>query len=277
MIFAPERAKRPGAAKAELEPPSVQELEECPSCQGREDRTPPETFALAPAGREPDSPGWQIRVVPNLYPALEHQEVVVHTPRHVRSTGELTEDELPPIATAWHLRLQAARTAGFSFPYLLVNEGREAGASLSHSHSQLVWLKTAPPEVTAELPRLQEGECALCEVLLGEELEIAIDGDISLRAAVAGRVPYELLIAPRAHAPDPGQEDLARALALLRRAVLSLRAQEGPVPLNAWLHTGAHWHFEILPRLTVFAGLELGAGLYVNWLPPEDAAVRLRG
>ena len=48
------------------------------------------------------------------------------------------------------------------------------------------------------------------------------------------------------------------------------------MPLNAWLHTGAHWHFEVVPRLTVFAGLELGAGLYVNWLPPEEAAARLR-
>jgi UDPglucose--hexose-1-phosphate uridylyltransferase len=113
--------------------------------------------------------------------------------------------------------------------------------------------------------------------LLGDEsLEIAVDGDLSLRAAFAGRVPYELLIAPRAHAPDPNEEDLAGALALLRRAVLSLHEQEGPMPLNAWLHAGAHWHVEVLPRLTVLAGLELGGGLYVNWLPPEEAATRLR-
>jgi UDPglucose--hexose-1-phosphate uridylyltransferase len=218
-----------------------------------------------------------VRVVPNLYPAFEHQEVIVHTPRHVRSLAELTDDELAPIATAWHRRLQAARGAGFSHPQLLVNEGRGAGASLPHSHSQLVWLREAPPEVAAELPRLQRTKCALCEVLRDEALEIASGGDLSLRAAPAGRVPYELLIAPRAHGADPGEEDLAFAIALLRRAVVGLREQEGPVPLNAWLHTGAHWHFEIVPRLTVFAGLELGAGLYVNWLPPEDAAARLRG
>jgi UDPglucose--hexose-1-phosphate uridylyltransferase len=218
-----------------------------------------------------------VRVVPNLYPAFAHQEVVVHTPRHVRSLAELADDELPPIAIAWHRRFEAAHEAGFAHPYLLVNEGGEAGASLPHSHSQLVWLREAPPEVAAELPRLQQSDCALCEVLQDDALEIALVGDLSLRAASAGRVPYELLIAPFAHGVEPGEDDFALALALLRRAVAALREQEGPVPLNAWLHTGAHWHFELVPRLTVFAGLELGAGLYVNWLPPEEAAARLRG
>jgi UDPglucose--hexose-1-phosphate uridylyltransferase len=217
-----------------------------------------------------------VRVVPNLYPAFEHQEVVVHTPRHARSIAELTDKELAPIATAWHERRKAANEAGFAHPQLLVNEGREAGASLPHSHSQLVWLREAPPEVAAELPRLQRGDCALCAVLRDEAFEIALDGDLSLRVAAAGRAPYELLIAPRVHEAEPGESDLASALALLRRAILALRELEGPVPLNAWLHTGAHWHFEVVPRLTVFAGLELGAGLYVNWLPPEEAAARLR-
>ena len=215
-------------------------------------------------------------MVPNLYPAFEHQEVIVHTPRHVRSVAELAEDELAPIATAWRSRLDAAREAGFSYPYLLVNEGRGAGASLPHSHSQLVWLREAPPEVAAELPRLQKGDCALCGLLEDDSLEIALEGGLSLRAAPAGRVPYELLIAPRAHHADPGEDDLAALLTLLRWAVLALVDQEGPVPLNAWLHTGAHWHFEVVPRLTVLAGLELGAGFYVNWLPPEEAAARLR-
>jgi len=215
--------------------------------------------------------------VPNLYPAFEHQEVIVHTPRHVRSIAELREDELAPIAATWLGRRDAARAAGFAHPYLLVNEGREAGASLPHSHSQLVWLREAPPEVALELPRLQQRDCALCELLRDDALEIALGADLSLRAAWAGRVPYELLIAPRSHEAEPGEDDFASALALLRRAILAVREHEGPVPLNAWLHTGAHWHFEIVPRLTVFAGLELGAGLYVNWLPPEEAATRLRG
>ncbi|HMI99437.1 MAG TPA: hypothetical protein VK488_06365 [Gaiellaceae bacterium] len=190
--------------------------------------------------------------------------------------AELDDEELDSVAVAWNARLEAAREAGFAHPFLLVNEGREAGASLPHSHSQLAWLREAPPEVVAELPRLQKSDCALCEVLRDETLEIAFEGDLSLRAAQAGRVPYELLIAPQAHDERPAEEDIRGALSLLRAAVQRLHATEGPVPLNAWLHTGAHWHFEIVPRLTVFAGLELGAGLYVNWLPPDEAAQRLR-
>ena len=217
-----------------------------------------------------------MRVVPNLYPAFEHQEVIVHSPRHARSVAELLDDELGAIASAWHQRLAAAHEAGFAHPHLILNEGREAGASLPHSHSQLIWLRETPPEVAAELPRLGKDDCALCGLLRDESLEIALAGDLSLRASPAGRVPYELVIAPRTHDADPDEEALTALLTLLRQAVRRLYEAVGPVPLNAWLHTGAHWHLEILPRLTVFAGLELGAGLYVNWQPPEKAAELLR-
>jgi UDPglucose--hexose-1-phosphate uridylyltransferase len=84
------------------------------------------------------------------------------------------------------------------------------------------------------------------------------------------------VIAPRQHAAEPTEPDLVDAALLLRDAIRRLRDVEGPVPLNAWLHTGGHWHLELVPRLTVFAGLELGAGIYVNSLSPEQAAQRLR-
>ena len=275
VVIAPARAKRPGA-RPPLAPPDAQELEKCPFDEGREDRTPPETFVVATADREPDTPGWRVRVVPNLYPAFEHQEVVVHSPRHVRTLADLTDNELDAVAIAWHARLAAARDAGFDYPFLLFNEGREAGASLPHSHSQLVWLRQVPPEVEKELPQLQAGTCALCEMLADEALEIAVDGDVSLRAAPAGRAPYEVLITPRRHEAEPSLEGLGSALRLMRLAVTRLHALEGPVPGNAWLHHGGHWHFEGVPRLPVLASLELGGGIWVNWLPPEEAAARLR-
>ena len=214
--------------------------------------------------------------MPNLYPAFEHQEVVVQTPRHARSLAELDEPEVAPVVTAWLARREAARKDGFEYVQLLLNEGREAGASLPHSHSQLVWLREVPPAVADELPNLERDRCALCALLRGDTLEVAVQGDLSLRAAPAGRTPYELLIAPREHSPHPGEESLSEALTLLREGIRRLRELEGPVALNAWLHEGGHWHFEVVPRLTVFAGLELGAGIYVNWLAPEKAAERLR-
>ena len=214
--------------------------------------------------------------MPNLYLAFERQEVVVHTPRHARSLAELNESELAPVVTAWLARREAARGEGFGYVQLLLNEGREAGASVPHSHSQLVWLRAAPPAVVEERPNLERDRCALCDLLRDDTLEVALEGDLLLRAAAAGRAPYELLIAPREHLAHPGEESLKDALALLREGIRRLRELEGPVALNAWLHEGAHWHFEVVPRLTVFAGLELGAGLFVNWLAPEEAAKRLR-
>jgi UDPglucose--hexose-1-phosphate uridylyltransferase len=259
-----------------LEPPSQAELDECPFCEGREDRTPPETYAIAPEGRRPDTPGWQVRVVPNLYPALERQEVVVHTPRHARTLAELDDEELGVVASALHARREAGRAEGFDRVLIVLNEGRAAGSSLPHSHSQLFWFREAPPEIAQELPRLEKGSCALCDILRDGALQIAVRGDAALLAAPGGRAPYELLVAPRSHVADPGEESLRDAAFLLRDGIRRLHDVEGAVPLNAWLHDGGHWHVEILPRLSVFAGLELGAGIYVNWLPPEEAAARLR-
>jgi UDPglucose--hexose-1-phosphate uridylyltransferase len=280
VVVAPGRARRPGAsARADLDLPTEDELLSCPFCEGREDRTPPETFALRPAGGDPDTPGWTVRVVPNLYPVFDHHEVVVSTPRHVRSFAELVEDEVAGVAAAWRERAHAAREAGFGYVHALLNEGREAGASLPHSHTQLAWLRERPPTVVAE----EDGEtCAVCahvdeELARGERLVLERDGFVVI-AAYGGRLPYELLIVPREHPARSAfeGEGLEPALSVLAEALRRLHAVEGVVPLNAWLHDRGHWHLEVLPRLTVFAGIELGAGIYVNSLAPEAAAASLR-
>ena len=180
------------------------------------------------------------------------------------------------MASTLHVRRQAAKAEGFPYVHTAINEGRAAGASLPHSHSQLFWLREPPPAVADELPRLEQGRCGVCEVVREEAVEVAFRGGLVLLAAPAGRGPYELLIAPREHRAEPSEEELVDSILLLREAIRRLRGLEGPVPLNAWLHAGAHWHVELLPRLTVFAGLELGAAIYVNTLPPEEAAARLR-
>jgi UDPglucose--hexose-1-phosphate uridylyltransferase len=201
------------------------------------------------------------------------------TPRHVRSFAELNEDEVDGVAVAWRERAGAAREAGFSYVHALLNEGREAGASLPHSHTQLAWLEEAPPAVQVERGG---GDCAVCRHLKaerasGERLVLERDG-LVLLAAFGGRLPYELLIAPLGHPGESAFESelLAPALRLLSEALRRLHALEGPAPVNAWLHDHGHWHIEVLPRLTVFAGIELGAGIYVNSLPPETAAAALR-
>jgi len=275
VVIAPGRARRPGAGRATVEPPSADELERCPFCEGHEDRTPPETFAVAAEPREPDTPGWSVRVVPNLYPALERQEVVISTPRHTRSLAELDDDEVELIAEAWRARAETAAADGFGYLQPVLNEGREAGASLPHSHTQLAWLREPPPAVAEE--RTAAGDCGVCELVAAGENVVAERDGVVVLAHPAGRLPYELLIAPREHEPDGFGAQLGAALALLADAIRRLHAAEGAsVPLNAWLHHGGHWHVELVPRLTVMAGLELGAGIYVNAVSPEEAAAALR-
>jgi UDPglucose--hexose-1-phosphate uridylyltransferase len=281
-VVAPDRALRPGAsARADVDLATQDELLSCPFCEGREQRTPPEVFAIRPGGGDPDTPGWTVRVVPNLFPVFEHHEVVVSTPRHVRSFAQLDEEEIGGVATAWRERSRSAREAGFPYVHALLNEGREAGASLPHSHTQLAWLSELPPVVLAE--EENGSECSVCshiaaELAASDERTILELDGVVLLAAYGGRLPYELLIAPREHPGGNAYEsDLLRtALTVLADALRRLHAMEGPVPLNAWLHDHGHWHIEVLPRLTVFAGIELGAGIYVNSLAPEAAAAALR-
>ena len=250
MAVAPNRHRRPGAAG---------EAEVCPFCAGHEDLTPPETYRVGTAKT------WTVRVVPNLYPAFERQEVVVHSPRHVERFAELSDDELAAVAHAWQARFEAAGDEGFPYVHALVNEGRAAGSSLPHSHSQLVWLREPPPAVVRESTR------GLDALLQDEALAL---GDEPVRAVVhpAGRVPYECVIGAR----EPDGFDLTAALGVLRDLVRRLRALEGDAPWNAWLHHTPRPHVEFVPRLTVFAGVELGAGIYVNTVAPEDAAAALR-
>lgn len=258
-MVAANRARRPGAGGPRIEEATPEELESCPFCAGREDRTPPETLRIG----DP----WQVRVVPNLYPAFERQEVVIHSPRHVRSFGELSDDECGLVAQAWQRRAGDTRAA---YVHAIVNEGKTAGSSLAHSHSQLVWLNGLPPAAASErVDHLPE--------LFAEELTVGERGDLVSLCHKAARSPYELLIAPRAPGGSAfSSEGLGAALAMLADAVRRLRSIEGPVPWNAWLHDGPHWHLHVLPRLSVFAGIELGAGIYVNTLAPEDAAAALR-
>jgi UDPglucose--hexose-1-phosphate uridylyltransferase len=209
-----------------------------------------------------------VRVVPNLYPAFERQEVVVHSPVHLRSIAELPDEALALVADAWRERAGAAAEEGFSYVHAIVNEGRVAGSSLPHTHSQLVWMREPPPAV--------EKEGSMDAVLEGE-IVLERDG-LALLCPAASFAPYELRIAPVERETDGLRSPLlAVALQLAAEGVRRVRALEPGAPVNLWLHDGPWWHLDVVPRLTVAAGLELGSGIYINPLPPEEAAARLRG
>src|SRR3954465_12553414 len=148
-IIAGDRADRPGGG-FEVPPDAPIDPERDPFLEGPEDRTPPEVYAVRANGSAPDTPGWQVRVVPNLYPALapdaedppreanpdlftataargEH-EVIVNAPDPVVSLGELRSDQVATAMEAWQARMRHHRDAGAACVHLIVNERREAGA-----------------------------------------------------------------------------------------------------------------------------------------------------
>lgn len=319
-IFAGARAGRPGGG---LSAPAMPELDPNgdPFAEGHEDRTPPELYAVRPGGGPPDTPGWAVRVVPNLYPVLEPavpdapaqepraaagvnasrdlfwsapaigaHEVIVNSPKPVVSLGQLQPEEVAVAMEAWRARMRTH--AGAAYVHLIVNERREAGASLPHTHAQLYALGFVPASVARERERFGAyatrtmGGNLLADLVQEEvrkrERIVAIDDDVVLMAPYGAQVPYQLLIAPRR--PQARFEaDGPTGAAMLHEALNRLARRLGAhPPLNLWVRTAPAgvehfcWRIDILPRLTHHAGLELGAGIHLNIVAPELAAAHLR-
>ncbi len=178
-----------------------------PACRGhagclRVLRRPRRAHTARDASARRRSTGWDVRVVPNLYPALERQEVVIHGPAHTHSIGELADSTVDRIAEAWQRR---ARDVG-GICFALINEGRVAGSSQPHSHSQLAWLPGPPPVVAAE-----HG--------LPDVIEVLTRDGVTAGCPAASRVPFEVLIAPvRSGAGRPDQQPARACAAAARRA-----------------------------------------------------------
>lgn len=300
VIIAPLRAGRPGAAHDEPQPRSEDTREGCPFCAGREEATPPETFAVAAPGRAADSPGWRVRVVPNKFPALGpwdgerrtglltsrpargQQEVVIHTPRHVLTLADLTPHEAADVAVAWTERATVARDQGFGYLHVAINEGPRAGATLPHTHSQLYSLPDVPSAVASESAR------AVTEMIAEERrrrgrVVLERDGLVVL-CPFASRFPYEVVIAPVEPEPDAfASGSLPTAIELLGEGLRRVRGAVGWASANAWLVTSpwsetgpTHWRLVLSPRLTTPAAFELGLDVAINPVPPEKAAAALR-
>jgi UDPglucose--hexose-1-phosphate uridylyltransferase len=334
-IIAGSRAGRPGG---ELSAPPVPEIDADtdPFAEGHEDRTPPEVYAVRPNGGGPNTPGWTVRVVPNLYPALRSldddddgdgaggdghgapkappenpaesagvnasrdlfwrtpavgaHEVIINSPKPVVSLAQLEPQEVAAAMDTWRERMRAHGSA--AYVHMILNERGEAGASLPHTHAQLYALDFVPAAIARERERATAyatrtmggnllGDLVQEEVRQRERI-VAIDDDTVLMAAYAGRVPFQLILAPRRprrRFEDDGPTGANMVHEALNRLARRLGAQP---PLNLWVRTapqGAEhfsWRIDILPRLTHLAGLELGAGVHLNIVTPERAAAELR-
>jgi UDPglucose--hexose-1-phosphate uridylyltransferase len=316
-IVAGERSTRPGGALGCAPPESI-DRESDPFAEGHEDRTPPELYAERPGGGDPDSPGWTVRVVPNLYPALtpasESQapqaaagrearpelfcslpatgahEVIVNGPQSVPSLAELPVEQVLAAVEVWRERMRTHAEAAYL--QLIVNERREAGASLPHTHAQLYALDFVPAAVARERERFGAyatrtmgqsllGDLVAEEVRLRERI-VAIDDEAVLMAPYGSRLPFQLMLAPR-RPRARFEDDGPSGAALLHDGLCRLARHLGSSPpLNLWVRTAPRgadhfcWRIDVLPRLTHLAGLELSTDVNLNIVAPEHAAALLR-
>ncbi len=308
-ILATGRSRRPGAVPGAGAEPA------CPFCPGNEGLTPPEVWAAGRDGSPPDTPGWTVRVVPNLYPAFmpeargrgwrrgtrtgrpargEH-EVIVNSPHHDRSLGDMEPAEAAGLLRAWRERYRHfASRPSVKHVQIIINHKREAGASLDHPHTQVFVMPMVPRAVADELRefrRFPGGKCPLCasvEEAREDKRTVAENGTCTCFVPYAARGPFEMRLAPLHHQPDfAAVEDgvLADMAELLIRTLGGLSKVLGNPAYNLWLHSSPcdgkdhrryHWHVEVVPRIIVSAGFELSTGMCLNVLAPEEAARLIR-
>jgi UDPglucose--hexose-1-phosphate uridylyltransferase len=262
-----------------------------------------------------------VRVVPNTFPALQIEggldrrgeglydkmhgvgahEVVIEGPGHDADLTDLTVDHLERVLAAYRERcLDLHRDKRFRYVLIFKNHGPAAGATLEHTHTQLIATPIIPLILQEELEgsrryyELKE-RCIFCDIVAQETDEnngrrvVSVTDHFLAIEPFAPRFPFETWILPRTHrASFPAMSDGAevRDLAAMLKDTLTRlnRALDRP-PFNFVIHTAPvaegdvdyyHWHLEIMPKLTRVAGFEIGSGFYINPTPPEDAAQYLR-
>ncbi len=326
VIIATERSKRPddfrpaGSINGARESGSF-----CPFCEGSEVKTPPEVFALRENGAGPDSPGWRVRVVPNKFPALNRglpppkftrgvfqwmegtgvHEVVIENPDHALELADLSAEHLREVLWVFQQRIKAIEM-DLHYPYvqLFKNKGKEAGASLSHPHSQIVATPIVPKRIKEEIygaERLFRSfkECAFCKIIREEansKNRLVIENPhFVVMTPFASRFPFEMAVYPVRHSPlftDVKDEELDALAETMKTVLTRLKDTLSDPPYNMVLHQAPnpslseeawkdigqtfHWHIEIFPILTKVAGFEWGTGFFINPVPPETAAEFLR-
>ena len=223
-------------------------------------------------------------------PAGGSHEVIVNSPAHQTGLLELGEQGIAAAVAAWRTRI-AAHSSEASYVHLIVNEGPQAGASLEHTHAQLYALPFVPAEVARERERFAAyhqrtmGSHLLEDVIVEEvrrrERLVAVDAEAVLFCPWASRSPFQLRLVPRS--AEARFETDGRGAAMVATALGALAGVFGRCPqLNLWVRTAPrgteefHWHIDIVPRLTIKAGFELGTGVDINVYAPERAAADLR-
>jgi len=283
----------------------------CPFCVGNEEETPPALETYARDG------GWLVRVVPNLYPAFSGSgamaiderdpvfvrapgtgihEVLVLSPEHAADWSGLDDKQSGLVMAAIRDRMEEhGRSAAVRYTQMIVNHGREAGASLEHPHGQLLGIPFVPGELADEQAGFAAhaehhgGTCLLCATIDAERADgsrVVLDDDrVLVVCPWWSGSPYELLVLPtrhEGHLARSAPADLVAVGRAVRDATRRAHDVVGDLSYNVVFHTAPHrderafhWHVHITPRLTSVAGFEQGTGVLINIISPERAAAEL--
>jgi UDPglucose--hexose-1-phosphate uridylyltransferase len=315
VIIAPDRITRPVNLQ-EPDPPLNEEYD--PFLEGNEDSTPPEILAYRTPGSRHNGPGWRVRVVPNKFPALKVEgelikrgdgmydkitgigahEVIIECPQRETNLSRLSVDNIREVLWVYRDRLvDLRRDPRLIHGLIFKNKGALAGASLDHSHSQLIVSPIVPITIQEELEGTEafyryRGRSIFQDMI---QQELATDSRVVLDSPnflvfcpFASRFPFETWILPKQHSSHfenitrPAIEDLG---SVLKQTLRKLEIALDDPPYNFVIHTAPFdrqelphylWHIELFPRITRVAGFEWGSGFYINPVPPEQAAKFLR-
>ncbi len=316
VIISTERSGRPQDLIVPCPPVASNAL--CPFCPGQERLTPREILAYRAFGSEANGPNWSVRVIPNKFPALQVEgemgregiglydrmngigahEVIIETPSHTDGLGDLPPKRVEDVLWAYRDRiLDLKKDLRFRYILIFKNHGAAAGATLEHSHSQLIALPIVPTSVTGEIEGCrahyqQKERCIYCDVMRQDLADggrvVAENPEFVCITPFAPRFPFEMWILPKRHAgyfeeSQRGQfeflapilcESLKRMDKVLSKPAYNFMLHSSP--LHERTGDFYHWHLEIIPKLTQVAGFEWGTGFYINPVSPEEAASALR-
>ncbi len=321
VIIATERAKRPENFKEEHVKLEKAGTGICPFDMGNESMTPPEILRMDKTGNIiPENKGdWQIRVVPNKFPALipdaapmsKHygvymtmdgfglHEVVIHSPEHIIHLSELEARQLKMLVDVYISRLHdIKKDKRIESVIVMLNQGKEAGASLEHSHSQIFALPLIPPVIQKELYGTrryfeQHNSCPVCDLIKFEKREnkrIVYENEhFFIIQPFAARNPFETWIVPKLHYSnfeDISEREVESFALCLKMVVDFFYNVMNDPPYNYYIHTGPlntedvsgfyHWNFELIPKFSIKAGFEIATGIDINITTPEYTADYMR-
>jgi UDPglucose--hexose-1-phosphate uridylyltransferase len=292
----------------------------CPFCYGSESLTPPEIEVIRDPATGPNTPGWQVRVVPNKFPALQIEgeidrrglgiydisggigahEVLIESPYHNKDLSDLANGEIENVLSMVCRRsLDLRKDKRFKYIMIFKNCGPAAGASLEHSHIQLIALPMVPKSAIEEIKGAHEyfeyrERCIFCDILrqeLQEKERIIIENKYFISfCPFVSRFPFEIWVMPKRHSGyfcQISSEERASLAVVLKDTINKLKSVFADLAYNLIIHSSPingdgddveyyHWHIEIMPKLTRVAGFEWGTGFYLVSTPPELAAKYLR-